>query len=66
LAGVRYLAFADPAGGSGGDSFTLAIAHLDARARGVLDLLMERQSPFSPQAAVTEFSAASRRTASMR
>jgi hypothetical protein len=34
-AGMRYVAFADPAGGSGGDSFTLAIAHLDAK--GVLD-----------------------------
>jgi hypothetical protein len=57
-AGMRYLAFADPAGGSGGDSFTLAIAHLDAKGRGVLDLVMERRSPFSPEAVVEEFSKA--------
>jgi hypothetical protein len=55
-AGMRYVAFADPAGGSGGDSFTMAIAHLDAKRRGVLDLLLERKSPFSPEGVVTEFS----------
>jgi hypothetical protein len=54
--GVRYVAFADPAGGSGGDSFTMAIAHLDAKGRGVLDVLLERRSPFSPEQVVTEFS----------
>ena len=26
---TAYFAFADPAGGSGGDSFTLAIGHMD-------------------------------------
>jgi hypothetical protein len=55
-AGMRYVAFADPAGGSGGDSFTLGIAHLNAKGRGILDLLLERRSPFSPEQVVTEFS----------
>lgn len=54
--GWRYVAFADPAGGSGGDSFTLAVAHMDAKGRGILDFLAERQSPFSPETVVTDFS----------
>jgi hypothetical protein len=59
-----YLAFCDPAGGSGGDSFTLAIAHgehdeddEDAPAVAVLDLVREFRPPFSPAAVVAEFSA---------
>lgn len=47
---IRYHAFCDPAGGSGGDSMTLGVAHHDARARqAVLDVLLEVRPPFSPE-----------------
>ena len=53
LPGVRYCAFVDPAGGSGSDSFTMAIAHqVDDRA--VLDAVREIRPPFSPEATVAE------------
>lgn len=55
--GIPYVAFADPAGGSGGDSFTLAIGHRTANGHGVLDYLAEQKSPFSPEAVVDQFSA---------
>lgn len=51
--GVRYVAFVDPSGGSQ-DSFTLAIAHVEA-GLGVLDLVRERRPPFSPDDVVGEF-----------
>lgn len=52
---VSYVAFCDPAGGSGGDSMTLAIAHFDTeRACVVLDCLRERRPPFSPDDATRE------------
>ena len=55
VAGFRYMAFADPSGGSS-DSFTLAIAHHDPETkRGVLDFLRERRPPFSPEDVVAEF-----------
>ena len=51
---MTYRAFVDPAGGTiGGDSFALAIAHLDNEI-AVLDLLFERPGPFSPPAVVAE------------
>lgn len=54
----RYVAFADPAGGSGKDSFTLAIAHKDkVTGLAVLDAVREIRPPFSPEAAVGEISA---------
>jgi hypothetical protein len=52
---LDYVAFADPAGGSGSDSFTLAVAHREED-RVVLDAVRERRPPFSPDAAVEEFS----------
>jgi len=55
MAGTRYIAFCDPAGGSGGDSMTLAIAHRDRDGRVVLDLVRETKSPFSPETVVAEF-----------
>ncbi len=54
IAGVRFLAFTDPSGGSH-DSFTLVIAHR-ADTRVVLDAIRERQPPFSPESVVEEFS----------
>lgn len=55
---MKYVAFTDPAGGSGGDSFTLAIAHAERRGDlvvFVLDLLREKKPPFSPEVTVAEF-----------
>jgi hypothetical protein len=51
---VTYVAFCDPSGG-GADSFTMAIAHA-ANDVAVLDLVIERRPPFSPEAVVAEFS----------
>jgi hypothetical protein len=59
--GVRYVAFADPSGGSS-DSFTLGIAHQDAKAgAAVLDLVREIRPPFSPEAAVADLAGALKR-----
>ena len=49
-----YFGFLDPAGGTGQDSMTLAIAH-HADGRAVLDVLREVKPPFSPEATVAEF-----------
>jgi hypothetical protein len=55
IAGVHYVAFADPSGGSA-DSMTLAVAHRDGD-RAVLDAVRERRPPFSPDDVVLEFTA---------
>jgi hypothetical protein len=58
LSGLRYVAFIDPAGGSGQDSMTIAIAHAERRGSlvvGVLDALREAKPPFSPDAVTEEF-----------
>jgi hypothetical protein len=52
--GVFYSAFVDLAGGSGGDSATLAVCHLEG-VRVVLDLIVERKPKFSPMSVVAEF-----------
>lgn len=51
-----YVGFLDPAGGTGQDSMTLAIAH-HHDGRAVLDLVREVQPHFSPEAVVAEFAA---------
>lgn len=48
-----YYGFADPSGGVG-DSFTMAIAHLE-RDKAVLDLVREAQAPLSPKLITAEF-----------
>jgi hypothetical protein len=56
---LSYKAFVDPAGGSGGDSMTLGIAHEHRRegaSKYVVDCIRERHSPFSPDDCVQEFS----------
>jgi hypothetical protein len=54
---TKYAAFLDPAGGSGKDSFTLAIAHKDtASDLIVLDCLKEVRPPFSPAVIVEQYS----------
>jgi hypothetical protein len=51
---VRYMGFLDPAGGTGTDSMTMAIAHAE-HGRAVLDLVREIRPPFSPEAEVGDF-----------
>jgi hypothetical protein len=55
VTGITYRAFTDPAGGSGGDSFTIAVAHRDKEGRAILDVARERKSPFSPTEVVAEY-----------
>jgi hypothetical protein len=51
----RYVCFVDPSGGSGSDSFTLAVAHAETDSdRIILDCVREIRPPFSPSVAVTE------------
>ena len=45
---VRYIAYCDPAGGTGKDSFTLAIAHRDPKRMLVVDFVAERRPRFVP------------------
>jgi hypothetical protein len=55
LSGIRYSAFMDPAGGSGGgDSMTLCIGHRE-KGNVVIDLLREKKPPFSPLVTLREF-----------
>ena len=51
-----YVAFTDPSGGSGGDSFTLAIAHKENQT-AVLDLVRETRPPFSPEGVISNYAA---------
>jgi hypothetical protein len=56
LATVRYVGFVDPAGGSGQDSMTVAVAHVDER-EVVVDAVREVPPPFSPEDTVKDFAA---------
>jgi hypothetical protein len=51
--GIRYIAFCDAAGGTGSDSFTLAIAHRGAP--HMLDLVRERKPRFVPAQVIAEY-----------
>jgi hypothetical protein len=53
IGGVSYVAFVDPSGGSS-DSMTLAIAHREGECT-MLDSVVERKAPFSPDSVVNEF-----------
>jgi hypothetical protein len=57
LPGVSYVAFTDAAGGTGKDSFSLAIAHRERDGTAVLDFLRERKPRFIPAAVVKEYAA---------
>jgi Terminase large subunit, ATPase domain len=50
---MQYVGFVDVAGGSGGDSFTCAIAHREGE-KGILDAIREFKPPFQPSAVVAE------------
>jgi len=54
MAGVDYHGFVDPAGGSGSDSMTMAIAHKEG-SNVVIDCVREVKPGFSPQAVVEQF-----------
>jgi hypothetical protein len=55
--GTTYKAFCDPAGGSGKDSYALAIGHFDHKNKTrVLDLIRAVKPPFSPANVTKEFS----------
>jgi hypothetical protein len=56
MAGVAYFGFADAAGGSGKDSFALAIGHREPGNIVVIDCLRERQPRFVPKDVVKEYS----------
>jgi hypothetical protein len=51
--GKQYTAFCDPAGGSGGDSMTLAVARQDG-AKSVVCRVVEWRPPFSPDDATAQ------------
>ena len=55
---VQHFAYCDPAGGTGSDSFTLAITHREFDKIGTvhLDLVRERKPRFVPRDVVSEFS----------
>lgn len=55
LGGIKYIAFTDAAGGTGKDSFSLAIAHRERGGTAVLDFLRERKPRFIPAAVVKEY-----------
>ena len=61
IPGVKYSAFVDPAGGSGQDSFTLAIGHRGPDGAGILDHVAGIAPPFSPEAARLAFAATLKR-----
>ena len=50
----EHHAFVDPSGGSGTDSMTLAISHMEG-GKAVLDLVREAKPPFSPEIIVRQF-----------
>jgi hypothetical protein len=52
---TAYVGFVDPAGGSGQDSMTLAIAHRGKDRTAILDCIREVKPPFSPAAVVSDF-----------
>lgn len=56
VSGTQYRAFTDPAGGSGKDAWTLALAHKDGESV-VVDAMRSRKPPFSPAGVVEEFAA---------
>ena len=57
VADTKYFAFVDPAGGSGTDSMTLAVAHKSSDGKAVLDLVREVRPKFSPESVTAEFCA---------
>jgi hypothetical protein len=62
--GIDYVGFLDAAGGSGSDSFTMAVAHgeeREGRQVAVLDLVGEAKPPFDPFTVAARFAETLRR-----
>ena len=59
MPGISYVAFDDPASGSGADAWTKAIAHREAD-RVVLDVLRAWVPPFNPSGVIAESAALSK------
>jgi hypothetical protein len=57
MRGVIYFAFTDASGGTGRDSFAIAIAHRDKNGMVVIDFLRERKPRFVPAEVVAEYAA---------
>lgn len=55
IAGIKYVGFCDPSGGSS-DSMTVAVGH-NEKGMAVLDAIREVRPPFSPEDVVVEFCA---------
>ena len=56
IPGISYHAFVDPAGGSGGDSMTLCIGHVDhIKQIVIVDAIREAKPHFSPEVVTGEF-----------
>lgn len=53
----KYFCFVDAAGGTGSDSFSLAIGHRDKNGRAIIDVIRERRPRFVPALVVQEYSA---------
>jgi hypothetical protein len=53
---TRFVCYVDAAGGTGLDSFALAIAHLEPDGTVMLDCVRERKPRFVPAAVIEEFS----------
>ena len=53
--GVSYECFVDVAGGTGQDSYAMAIAHIEEDGTVVCDLAVERRPPFSADQVTEEF-----------
>ncbi len=51
---VQYTAFCDPSGGSGSDSFTLAVGHREGDTAFV-DAIRETRPPFSPSTCIKRY-----------
>lgn len=54
LPNVVYTAFCDPSGGTGSDSFALALAHREGE-RAIVDVVVERKPPFNAESVVAEY-----------
>jgi hypothetical protein len=52
---IRYIAAVDSAGGTGSDSFALAIAHRDHTGMAILDVIRSRKPRFVPAQVIAEY-----------
>ena len=57
LPAVQYFGAVDPAGGSGQDFMTMAVAHRERDGMVVIDLVLEERPPFLPEQTVREWAA---------